>query len=172
MMVARVPGMVKARVTIPSIPSVLPALLGVWLLLVDVADELADLVELVPGGFAEIEEDLVPGGFGEIEENSAPEGLGDIEEDSVPGGLGDIEEELKVELVVAPSLLDVCVGPKLRSFVTVDALGGQMVAKSVGAGASNVSVCDSGAVIRGAAVPKLVIRAIDDIELVRVGPVF
>ena len=114
-MVARVPGMATARATIPSTLSVLPTRLEIWLLLVDVADELADFVKLVPGGFAEVEENLMPGGF------------------------ADIEEKLNVELEVVPSLLGACVGPEIRDSVTVDALGGQMVVKSTGAGASNVS---------------------------------
>jgi hypothetical protein len=57
----------------------------------------------------------------------------------VPGGFAGMEEEVKVELVVAPSVLDVCVALETRNSVTVDALGGPMIVRLVGAGASNVS---------------------------------
>jgi hypothetical protein len=57
----------------------------------------------------------------------------------MPGEFAGIEEEVKIELVVAASMLDVCVALETRNSVTVDALDGQMIVRLVGAGASNVS---------------------------------
>lgn len=56
-----------------------------------------------------------------------------------PGGFAGIEEDVEVELVVAPSLLDICVALETGNPVTADALGGPIIVRSAGAGALNVS---------------------------------